>query len=169
MLDKIGINPTSLVAQIINFGVLFFLLSKLLYKPVLRLLEERAEKISQGLKAAEESLREKEKLETQKKEEMKKTQREMARILSQTKDEAKSMSESIILKAREEAKKEAVKEYEQLEQRLREEEKLLKDRVSKMVVELTKKTLADTLNQDQATQKKIFSAQLKKLKKIPVN
>ena len=41
-----------LVAQIINFLILFFVLSKLLYKPLLKILDERKRKIEDSLKGA---------------------------------------------------------------------------------------------------------------------
>jgi F-type H+-transporting ATPase subunit b len=166
MLDKIGINPTSLLAQVINFGLLFFILTRLLYKPVLRLFEERAKKIAQGLQAAEDNLKEKEKLEESKKLEMHKTRTEMEKLFTKAKEEAKVIGAEIVKKAQEEAKKEAEKEYQKLTQRLYEEEKLLKGKVSKLVIELTKKTLTTSL--DQTTQNKIFTSQLKKLKKVAV-
>lgn len=93
MLEKIGINPVSLIAQIINFGLLLFILSKLLYKPVLRLFDERAKKIAQGLKAAEDSLKEKEKIEEMKKEEMKKNRQEMEKLLVQASQQAKNLKQ----------------------------------------------------------------------------
>lgn len=164
MLDKIGINPTSFLAQIVNFGLVFFVLTKLIYKPLLRLFDERAKKISQSLKAAEESLREKEKLETRKKEELKKTLQEMEKLLIQAKTEAKATGEEIVIQAREAAKKEAGKEYEKLAQKLREQEKQIKADAAKMVVALTRKTLEQTL--DQVSQQKIFKAQLTKLKNM---
>ena len=49
----LGINPNLLVAQIVNFLVVVLILRWLLYRPLLRMLEERAERISSGLEAAE--------------------------------------------------------------------------------------------------------------------
>ncbi len=167
MLAKIGINLISLVAQIINFGLLFFILSRFLYKPLLRLFEERAKKISQGLKAAEENLKEKAKLEAQKKLEMKKTQEAMEKLLNQAKIEAKKQSALIIENARQTAKREAAKEAEILRQKLYEEEKQLKAKMAKMVIELTKKTLKEVLGETE--QKKVFAHQLKKLKSVNFN
>jgi F-type H+-transporting ATPase subunit b len=50
-----GIDVKLLVAQAVNFGVLFVVLTYLLYKPVLRTLEERKEKVAQGVRDAEEA------------------------------------------------------------------------------------------------------------------
>jgi F-type H+-transporting ATPase subunit b len=57
-LSNLGINPIYLLSQIVTFGLLAFLLSRLLYNPILNMLETRRERIAQGLedaRAAEEA------------------------------------------------------------------------------------------------------------------
>ena len=51
----LGIDPGLLISQIINFGLLFFLLWLILYKPILRLLNKRQIKIQKGLENAAEA------------------------------------------------------------------------------------------------------------------
>ena len=41
-MDALGINLPGLITQIISFGILFFILSKLLYKPLVSLMDQRA-------------------------------------------------------------------------------------------------------------------------------
>ncbi|HEY0010377.1 MAG TPA: ATP synthase F0 subunit B [Candidatus Paceibacterota bacterium] len=48
-----GIDLSLIIAQAVNFGVLFLALSYLLYKPVLKTLDERREKIAEGVREAE--------------------------------------------------------------------------------------------------------------------
>ena len=52
-MGELGINLPGLITQLISFTVLLFLLTKFLYKPVLKLLDERSEKIKKGLSDAE--------------------------------------------------------------------------------------------------------------------
>lgn len=52
-MDKLGINVTWLLAQVINFGLLLFLLWAIAYKPVLKMLNERKQKIQESLEYAE--------------------------------------------------------------------------------------------------------------------
>jgi F-type H+-transporting ATPase subunit b len=54
ILSDFGVNPLLLAAQTANFLVLLFILKRFLYKPLLKVLEERKEKIEQSLKQAEE-------------------------------------------------------------------------------------------------------------------
>jgi len=50
---SLGINLPLLVVFIINFIVLFFLLKIFLYKPVLKMLDERAKRTKEGMELAE--------------------------------------------------------------------------------------------------------------------
>lgn len=51
--EALGINLPQLIAQVANFFVLLLLLRFTLYKPVLKMLDERKRKIAEGLNAAE--------------------------------------------------------------------------------------------------------------------
>jgi F-type H+-transporting ATPase subunit b len=51
--DALGLNLPQLIAQIANFAVLLLLLRLTLYKPVLKMLDERKQRIAEGLNAAE--------------------------------------------------------------------------------------------------------------------
>jgi F-type H+-transporting ATPase subunit b len=53
LLDAFGINGKLLLAQLVNFGVLFAALTWLLYKPVMKTLDERRAKIAKGVEDAE--------------------------------------------------------------------------------------------------------------------
>lgn len=53
LMQKLGIDWRLLLAQLVNFLILFFLLKKLLYKPVLDLLEQRRRKIAEGMRDAD--------------------------------------------------------------------------------------------------------------------
>ena len=55
LLSKLGIDWKLLIAQIINFLVLLFVLWKFAYGPILAILDKRTKKIEQGLKDAEAS------------------------------------------------------------------------------------------------------------------
>jgi len=52
---KLGFNLPGLIAQLINFGILLLILRLFLYKPVLRILDERRTRIEEGLNRAEQA------------------------------------------------------------------------------------------------------------------
>jgi len=51
--EALGINLPMIIAQIVNFTILLVVLRMVLYKPVLKMLDERKQKIAEGLNAAE--------------------------------------------------------------------------------------------------------------------
>ena len=57
-MDALGINGAFLIAQIVNFVLLLLILRAFLYKPMLKMLENRKQRIAEGLQAAEVARRE---------------------------------------------------------------------------------------------------------------
>jgi F-type H+-transporting ATPase subunit b len=51
--DALGLNLPQLIAQIANFVILLVILRLTLYKPILKMLDERRARIAEGLSAAE--------------------------------------------------------------------------------------------------------------------
>lgn len=54
ILNQFGVQPILLAAQVVNFLILLFILKRFLYKPILKVLEERKNKIEGSLKNAQE-------------------------------------------------------------------------------------------------------------------
>ena len=50
----ININWSTLLFQILNFGIMVFVLSRVFFKPVIRILDQRAEQVTRALQEAEE-------------------------------------------------------------------------------------------------------------------
>lgn len=53
LIEALGLDPKILIAQVINFVILMFLLYKLGYKHILKFVEDRTRTIENGLKNAE--------------------------------------------------------------------------------------------------------------------
>jgi F-type H+-transporting ATPase subunit b len=69
LVKKFGIDPLLLLAQLINFGIVLFVLWKFAYKPVLKVLHERQAKVAKSIadaKAVEQKLAEAEALKQEK-------------------------------------------------------------------------------------------------------
>lgn len=52
LFEKFGLHLNLLIAQVINFGILFFVLYRFAYKPILAILDKRRERIEASLKEA---------------------------------------------------------------------------------------------------------------------
>jgi F-type H+-transporting ATPase subunit b len=102
---KLGLNPAWLLAQIINFTLLLFILRAVAYRPVLKMLNDRKQKIQESLDNAERVKRE-----------AAEQQKEFDRKLEEARRQAQSAAaaaaqvgekerEVIVAQAREEARK----------------------------------------------------------------
>lgn len=92
-MEEFAINIKGLLAQIINFGIILFLLSRFAYQPILAMLENRRKTIEDGLKNSEEA-----------KTRLSKAEEEAAAIREKAFSEAKQITQS----AKEDAGKEAM-------------------------------------------------------------
>ena len=99
-LGALGINLPGLITQLVSFVILFVVLKKLLYKPILRMLDQRSGRIKESLETAERVRQEA----TDSQEEMRK-QLETARsegqqLISQARETADRFRQEEIAKAR---------------------------------------------------------------------
>lgn len=101
--EALGINLPGLVAQIINFSLLMALLSVMLYKPVVKMLDQRATRIRESLERAEEIKREAERAEQQFQARLQEARQEGQAIMAQATKAGERMIEDAREKARQEA------------------------------------------------------------------
>jgi F-type H+-transporting ATPase subunit b len=118
-MDELGLNIPVLVAQLINFFLLLVLLRLFLYRPILDLLQRRAERIREGLQAAEQS-----------KEQAAAAEQEVAAKLEEARRQAQALlaqAQEAANRVQEEARNQARREGEVLLERARNEIQLERD------------------------------------------
>ena len=81
LLHNLGIEPLLLIAQIVNFLLLLFILKKFLYNPVINMLNDRTKKIEESLKQAKEIEEKRIEIEKEKIKEILKARKEAEQIL----------------------------------------------------------------------------------------
>ena len=100
---SLGINVPLLVAFVISFIILFALLGLFLYKPVLKMLDERSKKIKESMERAEATKQEYERAQIVVQEQIDKARQEGQAIIAQATQMSGRLKEEVV----EEAKKEA--------------------------------------------------------------
>jgi F-type H+-transporting ATPase subunit b len=103
------IQLTQILFQAINFSVVLGALTYLLYKPVLKMFDERSQKIAAGQKAAEAALKDKDALDAKRKKMENDLKKERATVLNKAQEEAKDKAATIVEAAKKEAKAEKSK------------------------------------------------------------
>jgi F-type H+-transporting ATPase subunit b len=146
LLGQFGLSGSLFVAQLINFGIVLFVLWKFAYKPLLKLMKDRTEKIEKGLKHADEMEMRIQDLENDKE-----------RVLSEARSEAKGIivvAAEIAEKKRSEAVANAKAEVEKVvatgrTQITAQKEQMMaevKEEISTLVVEAAKKVVGSAID-----------------------
>jgi len=94
-LSDFGVEPILLLAQIINFVILLFILQRFLYKPLLKVLEERKKKIETSMRQSDEIQKKFDEVGEKQQEILDKAKSESSSIIENAKKEAKALSDQI--------------------------------------------------------------------------
>jgi len=163
LIHKFGIDWKLLLAQIVNFLVLLFLLRKFLYKPLIDLMNKRREKIVDGLEKAKKGEEELEKIQELKEKELAKIQKEADVLISRAKEIGDKKQQEILKEAEEKTKKIVEEARGRIEI---EKEKMLKEvrqDIANLVVDVTEKILKEKM--DSQREKQMIDEVIGQLKK----
>lgn len=159
-MEALGINLPGLIAQLVNFAILLFLLSRFLFPRVTQMLDARAERIRVSMERAEQIQRDAERMEQQFQEKLAEARREgqgivananqiAQRIQTEAQEKASQQAEAFLVRAREQIQREADTARQQLRQEVVNLATLAASRVversldERQHVELIEKVLAD--------------------------
>ena len=116
-LESLGINIPTLIAQIVNFALLFGLLYLFAYKPVMRMLDERSQRIKESMEQTEYIKEQADRAEEEAKKKIDEASKEGQEVIAravrtgeemrqQAQQEARQDAESLIARARSEIQRE---------------------------------------------------------------
>lgn len=160
--EKLGLDSALLISQIVNFLLLLLLLKRFAYKPVLNMLNERAEKIKQSLEKAEKIEQELKNIEVEKIESINKAKEEAQGIVEKAYLTAKETSEKNLEETRIRTKEIVEKAKREIEI---EKEKSLEDarkEIAVLAIEIAEKIIKKNL--DSETDKKLAEETLSKIR-----
>jgi len=152
-LASLGIDWKLLIAQAVNFLILLFILKILLYKPIIKLLDERKTKIEKGLADAEKSTKNLEKAELDAEKIREKAYKESNEILENAKSEANDEAKTIVKKAEKQA--DEIRKHATTES-LVAKDKALKE-AKNQISEVVLAALSKTIHEIEPEQKKELS------------
>lgn len=102
-MTQLGVNLPTLIAYLLNFGILLAILFFFAYKPLLRTLDRRSESIRDSLAAADRAREEAASSQAAIEEQLNESRREGQRLLDQAKEAADRYREEEMGRARQEA------------------------------------------------------------------
>lgn len=165
IVEQFGINFPLIAAQIVNFLIIMFVLKKYVYKPIFETFKKREAVVKESIAKNEEARKALEKAQKEEKEIIKKAQATANQVIKDAREES-----AIILKNAEEAAKKQTKELiedsrVQIAQDTKQAEQQLNKHVSRLSVELLKKSLANVFTDEEQTE--IVAKAVKEIEKRP--
>jgi F-type H+-transporting ATPase subunit b len=137
-LDQFGIDWKLLVSQLVNFLLILTILRLFVYKPLLKILNTRKDKIKEGLEKAEEAGIRLKEVDEISKNKLKETNEKCVSLLTQTDVKKKQIEAEIIIEAKK--KEEAL--FKKAEALVDNQKKELFEKIRKEASELIKSAIA---------------------------
>lgn len=163
VLGKLGINPLLLIAQIVNFLILLWLLNRFLYKPILKLFKDRSTRIEDGIKTAENLKKQAAEAEERHKQYLDEARKEAHRIIEQATKLGDEEKKKIIEMANEEARKIVDKTMQEINAEKQNIMSEIKKEVGEMVVALSSSMIKKKL--DETSQRAMIEEAIKEVEK----
>lgn len=162
ILSDFGVQPILLLAQVVNFLVLLFILKKLLYKPILKVLEERKRKIEESLSNAEKIQKELEETEAKSQQVIDKAIEESKKIIA----EANIVATQIHTEAQTKSKADTQALMEQAMQMIAGEKEKMKSEIKSEVATIIQMSLEKVLGSalDSKSHQKLVEDAVKTIK-----
>lgn len=146
ILNEFGISGPGLIAQVVNFAIVAFVLWKFAFKPVLASITERQEKIAAGIKYAEEMKAQLAAAQQESSNLIRNAQVEATKIIEESRKTAKEFGDKAQKEATERANGLITKAQQAIEL---EQKKMLADaraEIARLVVTTTERVLAKKLS-----------------------
>jgi F-type H+-transporting ATPase subunit b len=159
LLTKLGIDWKLLIAQIVNFLVLLFVLWKFAYGPVLAMLEKRQKKIEKGLEDADEAHKKLTESTDMQKEILKKARMEAKEIVEKARVQAEKSKSEIAAGSKVQAEKIIASAKAEIEQEKQKTIAEIKAEIGGLVVAATEKIIDEKM--DEKKDKEIIESVIK--------
>jgi F-type H+-transporting ATPase subunit b len=146
-LGALGVNGPFLLSQIINFLILFLALRFLLWKPMLKMLNERKQRIAQGLEDAEQARKNRERAQAEYEERIKQAEQEREEILARATEEGEQASAETLAQARAQAERIVAEGKETVEQERQQVLVELRSQVAALSIAAANKLVGEALDE----------------------
>jgi F-type H+-transporting ATPase subunit b len=157
------INPGLIIWTIVTFICLALVLAKFAWKPILKALGDREEKIRGALDEASRAREEAAELIKQNEKNLARAEEEYQRMIREGKVFAEKMKDEIVSKAKQQAQAELTHASEEIQRNIEAAKQQLRSEVADLAIKVTEKILEETL--DEKKQKKLMESMMNQLPK----
>jgi len=146
VVGTLGLNWKLFVAQLVNFGILLFVLWKFVFIPVAKKMQERTSKIDKSLKDAQDIEVQKKQFAEWKDQEMTKARKQAAEVITASQTEAGKIRQQILDQAKAEQEKLIKQAKEQIASEKNQALSDIKSQVADMITGAAEKILRKNLD-----------------------
>lgn len=155
------IQLSQIIFQAINFGIVLFFLTRFVYKPVLKLLNDRKKKIAEAAEAAEKVNQENEDLKKVREETLLKANQKAKKIEDEIRKEAEEDVKLLLQKSKDELKLKENKFTDELAKLKKEELKSMDAEIKKAALVIAEKVIGESI--DPKKHQKLIDEQMKEI------
>jgi len=148
LISTFHIDLKLIIAQLVNFGIVLFVLKKFAYGPVLKMMQERTDKIEKGMADAESAGKKILEIAEKEKEVLIQARKEAQEIVTKAEEIAKKNKEEIIIEAKNQSEKilsDSAKKIEQEKNQMMQE---VKGQIAELVIAATGKVIGEKIDSE---------------------
>lgn len=150
-IGTLGINLKIFLAQLFNFAIVLLVMWKWAYKPIVKLLEERQEKIERGVKQAADVEKRVQELEQEREQVITAAKSEAAKVLEEARAVAEDRKKELLGKAKQEVQGVVAQGRAQLETQKAQMIREMREEIAALAVEAARKVLQSEVDEKKAT------------------
>lgn len=162
LFSSLGIDWKIIIAQMANFAILVFVLAKFVYKPVIKMLDERKQRISDDLNKSQTLSEKMKEADMEKERILAEARKESEKIIKQTEKNASEIKNRLLEESRTESELLKTEAKRQIEAEREKTSEALKSEIKVLVSESLKKILGE--KQDPARDGKLVEEAVKRAK-----
>ena len=163
LIHNFGIDWKVLIAQVVNFAILLFILKRFAFGPVMKILNDRRERIAKAIEQAQHVEDRMKEIDSMKEAVLSEARTESRGIIAKAEHSAKVAQENILKETQAKSErliKDATAKIELDREKLRSE---IKSEIAELIADATERTLGDVF--DASAQKKMVSGAVSLIKK----
>ena len=145
VLAKLGVDWKLLVAQVVNFLVLLWVLRRFAYRPMLEFLEKRTKRIESGLRDAKRAAEKLSEIEAKEREVLEEARKESAAIVARARESAERIADKVMIESREESERILIETRKKVDAERESMRAEMKRELAGLVLLATEKVLAEKL------------------------
>ncbi len=152
LIKTFHIDLKLIIAQLVNFGIVLFVLKRYAYGPVLKMMQERTDKIEKGMADAESAGKKILEIAEKEKQVLIEARKQAQEIVTKAEEIAKKNKEEIITEAKNQSEKilsDSAKKIEQEKNQMMQE---VKGQIAELVIAATGKVIGEKMDEEKDAQ-----------------